>query len=379
MDEGMIASVSVGMAIFLALILLASGAGVGWFAARTRQPHSSDANRNHPAQISALLDAIPQAALIADSEARVRAQNARAVQLMNEVRWDAGLPSMLDAAIGRVSNTGLAETMELVATDKPARRLQVAITPLEVPDEEAMTLILLTDPADGSYRAELYQRLVSTIAHELRTPLTAIMGHVEILNSCGIDEETLWHRSLGFVAGETDRLARLVEDLLSLSRLDRVPLRVQPVNLRVAAEEAVSALFDLAEKNNASPILQAPTDLPRVLADPDRIRQVFLNLLDNAIKYASNNPVTVRLIPNADAVRIEVNNRGPAIAPEDLPHIFEPFWRGKQTNAGGTGLGLAIVRAILEQHRTSIGVNSEAGQGTTFHFSLPIARPAETR
>jgi two-component system sensor histidine kinase ResE len=199
------------------------------------------------------------------------------------------------------------------------------------------------------------------------------MGHVEILNSSGIEEETLWRRSLGFVAGETDRLARLVEDLLSLSRLDRVPMHLQPINLRVAAEEAVSELFDFAEKNNASLILQAAADLPRALADPERIRQVFLNLIDNAIKHASNHPVTIRLTPTGEAVSVEVNNRGTPIAEEDLPHLFEPFWRGKQTNAKGTGLGLAIVRAILEQHHSSIGVKSNAEHGTTFYFSLPIA------
>jgi signal transduction histidine kinase len=379
MDEGVIASLPLGLVIFLALILFASGAGAGWFAAQTRQPKSRGANRNHPAQISALLDALPQAALIADQAANIRAQNARAVQLMNEIKWDARLPSMLDAAVERVSQTGLAETMELVAADKTARRLQVIVTPLEVPEEEAATLILLTDTADGSYRAELYQQLVSTIAHELRTPLTAIIGHVEILNSCGIDEETLWRRSLGFVSGETERLGRLVEDLLSLSRLDRIPPHIQPINLRVAAEEAISELFELAEKHNASPILQAPADLPRVLADPDRIRQVFLNLLDNAIRYASNNPVTVRLIPSADTVTVEVNNRGPVISPEELPHLFEPFWRGKESGGKGTGLGLAIVRAVLEQHRTTIGVNSSAEQGTNFHFSLPVATHPETK
>lgn len=379
MNEGVIASVPIGTIVFLALILFASGIGIGWMTARDRRRGTSgSAGQDHRPPASALLNAIPQAALIADREGNIRARNPRAVQLMNEARWDANLPSMLDAAIRRVADTHLTETMELAAADKEVRRLQAAVTPLEVEDE-AVALILLTDPADGSSRAELYQQLVSTIAHELRTPLTAIMGHVEILNSCGFEEEALWRRSLGFVSGETDRLARLVEDLLSLSRLDRVPLRIQPINLRVAAEETVSALFELAEQNNASPILQAPTDLPRVLADPDRIRQVLLNLLDNAIKHASNNPVTIRLTPNTDTVMVEVNNRGPVIAPEDLPHIFEPFWRGRQANARGVGLGLAIVRAILDQHHISIGVNSDDAQGTTFHFSLPVARPAETK
>ncbi len=376
MNEGIIGSVSVGAVVFFALILLACGAGAGWWIRKRQEAKFAKENLASP-PMSALLNAIPQAALIVDREANIRSQNARASQLMSEVKWDADLPAALHTAAHRVYETGMSEKMELAAANK---KLQIFVAPLESP-AEAAALILLADSADGSYRAELYQQLVSTIAHELRTPLTAIMGHVEILNSCGIDEETLWRRSLGFVAGETDRLARLVEDLLSLSRLDRVPLHLQPINLRVAAEEAVSELFDFAEKNNASLIIQAPHDLPRALADPERIRQVLLNLLDNAIKHAANNPATLRLTSNAERVTVEVNNRGVPIPADDLPHLFEPFWRGKQTetNAKGAGLGLAIVRAILEQHRASIGVTSNAEQGTTFHFSLPIAPAAERK
>lgn len=362
MDEGVIASVSVGEVVLVALILLALGVGLGWWIHRRQE-----AKNEHTNSLS-LLSAIPQAALIVDKAANIRIKNMRASQLMNESGW-ANLPEPLFEAVGRVGSTGLTERREIVRGEK---KYQVLAAPFHV-TKEAEVLILITDSADGSYRAELYQQLVGTIAHELRTPLTAIMGHVEILNSCGIDEETLWRRSLGFVAGETDRLARLVEDLLSLSRLDRVPLHLQPINLRVAAEEAVSELFDFAEKNNASLILQAAADLPRALADPERIRQVFLNLIDNAVKHASNHPVTIRLTPTGEAVSVEVNNRGAPIAEEDLPHLFEPFWRGKWTNAKGTGLGLTIVRAILEQHHSAIGVKSNAEDGTSFYFSLPIA------
>jgi two-component system sensor histidine kinase ResE len=361
MSEGVIASIPIGMVIAAALILFAVGAGMGWWI-RQRQEKK---NEHEASQF--LLNAIPQAALILDGKANIRMQNIRAAQMMES--WESALPKNLIEAVERVGDTGLTERMEIVAAKK---KFQVLAAPLHVKNE-AQVLLLVTDSAEGSYRAELYQQLVGTIAHELRTPLTAILGHVEILNSCGIDEETLWRRSLGFVAGETDRLARLVEDLLSLSRLERVPLHLQPINLRVAAEEAVSELFDFAEKNNASLILQAAPDLPRALADPERIRQVFLNLIDNAVKHASNHPVTIRLTPTGEAVSVEVNNRGVPIAQEDLPHLFEPFWRGKHTNAKGTGLGLTIVRAILEQHHSSVGVRSNAEHGTTFYFSLPIA------
>lgn len=362
MSEGVIASVPIGMVIFAALFLFALGAGMGWMIRQKRETKDED----DASRFSALLNAIPQAALILDGESNIRMQNIRASQIMEN--WKSALPKNLIEAVKRVGDTGLTERMEILTAKK---KFQVLAAPLHVTNE-AQVLILITDSAEGSYRAELYQQLVGTIAHELRTPLTAILGHVEILNSCGIDEETLWRRSLGFVAGETDRLARLVEDLLSLSRLERVPLHLQPINLRVAAEEAVSELFDFAEKNNASLIIQSPSDLPRALADPERIRQVFLNLIDNAVKHASNHPVTIRLTPTGEAVSVEVNNRGVPIAQEDLPRLFEPFWRGKHTNTKGTGLGLAIVRAILEQHHSSVGVRSNTEEGTTFYFSLPI-------
>ena len=377
MDQGIIATVPVGLAIFIALALVALGVSIGWVASRARlQRKSGHLEPDHLLHITALLNVLPQAALTTDSDARITTQNSSAIQLLKELKLDGVLPVTVDAAIGRVIRSGVTETMEIAPSGVPARRIQVTVAPLRTGGFEPKALVLFADLSSRSHREEVYQRLTSTIAHELRTPLTAIMGHVDIINSCRIDEEALWRRSLGFVSGETERLARLVEDLLSLSRLDRIPLYLQPVNLRVAAEEALSALFDAAEQNHIVPIFQAPTDLPRVLADPDRIRQVFLNLLDNAIKYAPRSTVTIRLTPESGIVQVEKEDSGPGIPPEDLPHIFEPFRRGEQVTPGskGTGLGLTIVRAILDQHQAPISVRSELQQGTTFRFSLPVAR-----
>jgi two-component system phosphate regulon sensor histidine kinase PhoR len=296
--------------------------------------------------------------------------------LLREFQWDSKLPLMVDAGIGRVIRSGIMESIEIASSGKPAHRVQVTIAPLQFTGQDGEALVLLTDLSIGADRADVNQRLVSTLAHEVRTPLTAIMGHVEILNSCQIDEEALWRRSLSFVSSETERLARLIEDLLSLSRLDRISLHIRPINLHVAAEEAVSALFDSAERNNVTPVIQAPNDLPRVLADSDRIKQVFLNLLDNAIKYAPGSTVTIRLTPENDAVKVEVSDTGQGIPQDELPHVFEPFWRSERIAPGskGSGLGLAIVRAILDQHQSPIHVKSQLGRGTDFTFSLPIPR-----
>jgi signal transduction histidine kinase len=381
MQQDIVASVSLGFVIFTALALLALGVTIGWLGASARfRRKSSRGELSELSQMNALLRALPQAALTTNSEAHILAQNTTAMQLLRELKWNESFPLVVDAAISRVIRSGVAESIEVVATGRSAPQVQVMVAPLYTSGSNSAALLMLMDLSAASNRAEVYQRLISTIAHEVRTPLTAILGHVEILNSCGLDEEALWRRSLSFVSGETERLARLVEDLLNLSRLDRISLHLQPMNLRVAAEEAVSALFDSAERNNVKPVFQAPTHLPRVLADPDPIRQVFLNLLDNAIKYAPGSAVTVRLTPEAGRIRVEVSDTGPGIPREDLPHIFEPFRRSERAgrSSKGTGLGLTIVRAILDQHQAPIRVQSEPERGTTFSFSLPIAHSTDT-
>jgi len=375
MSQGVVANVSLGLVIFIALLLFMLGIAIGVVGTRSRFLRKSiRMERAHPSHVSMLLSALPQPAFTTDDDANILVQNGPAIQLLRELKWNS-LPLMMEAGIGRVVRSGMAESMEIATSERPVHRVHVTIAPLTAAGLDTNALVLLTDLSSGANRAEINQRLVSTIAHEVRTPLTAIMGHVEILNSCGIDEEALWRRSLGFVSSETERLARLIEDLLSLSRLDRISLHLRPMNLNVAAEEAVSALFDSAERNNVTPVIQAPSDLPRVLADSDRIQQVFLNLLDNAIKYAPGSTVTIQLTPETDVVKVEVSDTGPGIPREDLPHIFEPFWRSEQIMPGskGAGLGLAIVRAILDQHQAPIEVQSEIGRGTSFIFSLPIA------
>jgi len=363
--------------VLAALALIGLGVAFGWLTSTWRARRRSISTPTGPApRVAEVIDALPQPALIVDADARLIARNATATQLLQAFGHGDDLPLAVDAAVGRAIRSRVAETLEITSPGAPARRLQVTVAPLQGGGSITQVLVLLADPSAGSDRTEVHRQLTGMLAHELRTPLTAIMGHVDILGSCRIEEEALWRRSLSFVASEVDRLARLVEDLLSLSRLDRMPLHLQPINLRATAEEAMGALFDTAERNKVSLALQAPTELPRVQADADRIRQVFLNLLDNAIKYAPGSTVTTRLAQDETMLRIEISDTGSGIAAEDLPHIFEPLYRGERRASGspGTGLGLTIVRTILDQHNARIDVRSLPDQGTTFAFSLPIAR-----
>jgi signal transduction histidine kinase len=156
---------------------------------------------------------------------------------------------------------------------------------------------------------------------------------------------------------------------------------LRTINLRAVVESALSRLFDSAEAAGLTITLDAPASLPRVRADPDRLEQALLNLLDNAIKYTpTGGAVTVRLASEGGYMCVEVSDTGPGIPPEDLPHLFEPLYRAESVRSlPGTGLGLTIVRAILDQHGAAISVRSapvpQGGTpgGTTFTFRLPVA------
>jgi anti-sigma regulatory factor (Ser/Thr protein kinase) len=232
--------------------------------------------------------------------------------------------------------------------------------------------VLLLAPPGGNQPSPDLTRLV---AHELRTPLTAIVGHAEILESCGPSDEALWRRSRDFIAAETQHLAFLVDDLLALSRLEASLPLMRTVNPRTVVESALSRVFDRGEDAGLNLNLDAPPSLPRVHVDPDRLEQAFVNLLDNAIKYTpAGGTVVARLTFEGGYVCVEISDTGPGIAPEDLPHLFEPLYRAESVrDLPGTGLGLTIVRIILDQHGVPISVRSVPDEGTTFTFRLPVA------
>jgi len=370
-----ITTIPLGTIFGLALGLLALGLIAGWYAAHSRwQRRQARANKQQNAHLQSILNALPFAALTCDAGGNILAHNKDADQFLTAYDRGDTVPLAVDAAVGRVIRTQIAESLELLRPGSE-QRVHVSIAPL-AGEETAVSqaIILFNHPAAAPQQLQIYQQLISAIGHELRTPLTAIMGHADIIGSCQIDEEALWRRSLTFVTAEVERLARLVEDLLHLSRLDFSPPRLRPTNLRLVAEEAVSTLFDTAQAQNVSLALQTANRLPRVSADPDRLRQVFLNLLDNAIKYAPGSTVTIHLELADDGLRTTISDTGPGISPDEMNHIFEPLFRGSHTAATpGTGLGLTIVQTILAQHDTAIHVQSQLDDGATFTFLLPLA------
>lgn len=224
---------------------------------------------------------------------------------------------------------------------------------------------------------EIMLTFVSNVSHELRTPLTCIKGYTETLLEGAMDDAALAKRWLTVINDEAQRLERLINDLLDLSMIEahQVEMKFGSVDLAAVCRHAAAILEPHGNKGKVKIELDIPKKLPRWYADEDRISQVVLNLIDNAIKYSPpGGIVTVRLTCDKEKVRIEVIDRGTGMPEDQLPRIFERFYRvekGSSARFGGRGLGLSIAMHIVEAHGGELQVESKLGQGTTFRVVLP--------
>jgi heavy metal sensor kinase len=222
---------------------------------------------------------------------------------------------------------------------------------------------------------ESQRRFVGDAAHELKTPLTAMKGNMEV----GLQRErsTEEYRDLLSTSlGQVERLVRLVKSLLTLTQFsgEHLPIVLKPVLMEPLIKELVSELSILAEDKGCL-FTSHIQEVPKVLGDAGQLKQLVINLLDNAIRHTpQGGSVTVTLQSSADKVRLTVEDTGSGIATEHLPHIFERFYRAdpaRDRESGGTGLGLAIAKEIALAHNGTINVRSEVGQGSVFTVSLP--------
>jgi two-component system sensor histidine kinase BaeS len=219
---------------------------------------------------------------------------------------------------------------------------------------------------------------VANVSHELRTPLTSIKGMIETLRDGAVDDPEVRDPFLETVEDETDRLIRLVNDLLLLSRADSEALNLhrQSKDLTELVQATVDRLATEAEARKLVLEVEASPDAPPAWADADRIEQVLLNLLDNAIKYSPpGGTVTVKVVAGPDhSALVQVRDEGIGIPAEDLPHIGRRFYRADKARSrakGGSGLGLAIAQALVAAHGGRLWLESQEGQGTTVSFTLP--------
>lgn len=334
-------------------------------------------------RLNAILENMADGVLIADALGRVHLINPAAARLLGvEAHWAMGR-SLAEVVrdhriigLWRACHERGQEQAETVEFDWREIFLQVVVTPLVEADRRTC-LVVLQDLTRVRRLETVRRDFISNISHELRTPLASLKALVETLCEGALEDPPAARRFLGRMETELDALTQMVQELLELSRIEsgRVPLRLEPVAVEEIVLPPLERLRPQAERAGLVLRVVLPSGLPQVRADGERVRQVVSNLVHNAIKFTPpGGDVTVTAEPMGNEVLVSVRDTGIGIPAEDLPRIFERFYKADRARSGGgTGLGLAIAKHIVQAHGGRIWAESFEGKGSTFYFSLPVA------
>jgi two-component system phosphate regulon sensor histidine kinase PhoR len=334
-----------------------------------------------------LFDGMVEGVLLVNEEGRVDFLNLslkRLLGLTSDIRGkplrEALARPELDEMLGRISSEGQMVGLELDFPEPASRCLQVNASLFMASDGRHQGTIFIFHDLTRVKQFEATRReFVANVSHELRTPLSLIKGFVETLLGGAKDDPEQATRYLHTIDKHADRLTFLIEDLLTISRLEsgQVLMNLQTVSLRELAARVIDDLQSRSPQKNSLLENQMPEDLC-AQADADRLEQVFTNLIENAIKYGrAQGHVRIggKMLPN-NKVQVWVHDDGPGIPAEARERVFERFYRVDRARAretGGTGLGLSIVKHIVQAHGGEVWVQSEPGRGCTFFFTLPHA------
>ena len=267
--------------------------------------------------------------------------------------------------------------LELVGIGSPDRPWLLTVRPIEL----GRTLVRLVDQSAGRAAERMRVDFVANASHELRTPLATIAGYAETLAEEGEVDEATRRRFGEIIHGEARRMLRIVEDLMSLSRIEaeRFLAPRELIDLAEIARLAVDQVRPGRARQSCSIDLQIEPGLPPVVGDFPQLLQVVDNLVSNALRYGctrADSSVTVEVRGDAGRALIAVRDTGEGIHPEHLPRLTERFYRvdaARSRDAGGTGLGLAIVKHIVERHRGTLDIRSVVGRGTSVEVRLPLS------
>ena len=334
-----------------------------------------------------VLDGLADAALVLDARGLIAAANTAAQGLSPVLvgrplsQWNRS-PELL-AATDHAKESGGQQRCHLRLFTPVERSLDVMVTPISDADSNVppMLLIVLRDLTEQESLARMRVDFVANASHELRTPLASLRGFIETLQGAAKNDPPAQARFLGIMQAQAERMSRLIEDLLSLSRIE-MREHVAPtgvVDLSSVVRDCATALKSVAQ--TAGIIIEAPVsgEPVQVTGDRDELMQVTQNLLQNALKYGrTGGHVAVSINRGAGQVVLEVADDGIGIASEHIPRLTERFYRVSAKDSkerGGTGLGLAIVKHIVNRHGGELRITSTLGKGSTFAVVLPAATP----
>jgi two-component system phosphate regulon sensor histidine kinase PhoR len=339
----------------------------------------------------AIVERLPDPLLVLAADRSVRRAN-RAAQVafgadMAAVLRHPELHSAIDRAFAQKNVPRLVQTAEIGLPVPVARELLATVVPMDPPLADGGRLVVvLSDRSRERAVERMRADFAANASHELRTPLASLMGFIDTLRGPAADDPPAQQRFLGIMAEQAARMNRLIDDLLSLSRIELIEHQAPAERVDLAELlRGLAAGFEprLAEHGVTLELMVAGS-LPPVLGDADQLTQVAQNLLDNAVKYGREggavrltaDPAAGARWPTRPGIVVTVVDRGHGIPREHLPRLTERFYRvdtGRSRAVGGTGLGLAIVKHIVNRHRGQLAIDSEVGVGTTVSVWLPAA------
>jgi two-component system phosphate regulon sensor histidine kinase PhoR len=337
------------------------------------------------ALLEAVIAGMPDAAIVLDRDGRLIAANAAARVIAPALARGQPLslalrmPEIVDA-VRQAGASGEPRRVEFSQRVPVDRWFAAHVAPLS--GAAGLMLLVLQDLTPLRRIEEMRVDFVANASHELRTPLAALSGFIDTLRGSARDDAAARERFLAIMKTQATRMARLIDDLLSLSRIELTEHvhPDKPIDLVAVVRQVIDSLQPLALDRNVEIDLTLPPEPMTVLGDRDELTRVFENLVENALKYgASGKKVSVSFatakVPAGTEALVAVRDYGPGIAAEHLPRLTERFYRVDVTQSraeGGTGLGLALVKHILNRHRGRIVIESEAGKGAMFTARLPL-------
>ena len=336
----------------------------------------------------AILNRLPDALFVLDGGGRVVFGNSAAEPLIGKTALGRHVATALRvapliAAIESVMQDGAARSIEYEMPVPVERHFSAFVVPIEAAGAPRLCLVLLRDLTEAKRVEAMRADFVAFASHELKTPLASLSGFIDTLRGHAKDDPEAREKFLEIMADQAARMRRLIEDLLSLSRIElREHMRpADEVDLLGVVSDVADGLTTTAEQYGVDVIVTAPAGLPRIRGDREELAQVVQNLADNALRYGrAGKRVEISLATDAKAgrpmVRLSVRDFGPGIAKEHLPRLTERFYRvdaAASRARGGTGLGLAIVKHIVNRHQGTLQIESEIGQGSVFSVLFPVS------